>query len=740
MLTGLSGAVPERRGTGQRLPLLPGSGESGDEKTRASTMYHWISSLDSLVQTLGIGVVYQYEAIALALAAVAFVLWPDRWWWRFVTWPLFVVGLLYLGFYEMHWHSAIAWPVLIGTIYYWFTRGRWAQLLAQTRWRQWWENLPDLPLDRRGRLKLSGGAVAVALLMYFLPVAWFVILGAALGLYCLVRRYWQAGKVVGLCLAVRLMLHLIPLSSYVLAGLVLGLAVGLLVLLAWARGGQRFLARYLASEPRMGAYFDCVRRLQGQWWGGPRRSWLADHRLTGRRGPLAGSDRRRLTRWGFWRLVFWTCSWRALAWLLCWFAPRRRLARLPSRLVVEGLQHERERIWQEYQRARYAESLDTYLPKLAGRPGVTPDDPVPAEWETSQQPEPGDARRVRGLRLRWLALTEALAECCFFGQPDGTPGVTAPPDQPPLPEQPDLLVAAGLLSGAAELQHEVARDLAVYGDGRPQRELAVAVHFFDAAARCLECYLEPGYRPPRTRAAGERQIPERVERFCRPLLDDATWPTSDRQGSGSAEAPAGQRQQAEPHIRLALLWLYLALAELIACRERPTAATEDGADDEQAEHPLRQWLRAQGPAWFRDLRPALQRPQPRGEPEATLIQYAAYATLRLVESPAIGNLPPFPVLQDADARDDSALLVLAGLLESLQQKERLEARRIWTLRGRLSELEMDRQERGSGFWWRHCRAAAAAYRNAQAARAWRLCASAPGHVRAMAAPVEMQVE
>jgi hypothetical protein len=677
-------------------------------------MYRAAAFFDQALQWIGIRAVYQYEYLLLPLAVLLFVVVPDRRWWRLVKYAaFFLFAVLYLAFFEMHWHSAIAWPLSVAAICYVYTRGHWIQVVATgPRWPDGWPR-PGQLLRRRGVLpQLVGVSLVAAPLAFFLPFSWFALIAAASLLIAIRRGYRTSGAVIGAWLAARLALWLIPLTSWLVLAAVFALILLLLWALSWIRGGETLLSLYLRADPRMVRYLTCIRLLKARGSA----TILANQRLTDPTGPLSPEDRAVLRpKWRFWTLLFAVASLpvvrHVLRGVLWFFGELLRLPTVDSRFVTDGLRRERERIWCQYQRLRFGDSLDDYVAYVQGR------SPLPAErnaGEIDGERAPRGGKNARRMRLRWLALTEALAECECFSSPVGAPEPA---------EQPDLLRAADLLGGAAELQHELADDLSQYHDrGRQIRELRLAMHFFDRSACCLEACLEwPGSARPA--APSVTAVPERTRRFCGPLLEEAWWRASndlaDQQRMPDAAA-VPRRLAAEGHLRLALLWRYLLIAQFQWQCDMPEVGAADATDT--GEHPLGTWLAGDVVDMLRRLTPLQRRYSLPRENEATLAQLAAYVSWTLGGEHVARARTMLAQLQTSGTGGRDPLLLFAELLQDTEQEERAESRQFWMLCGRLSEHDMKRNPRGSRLWSVRCREAAAYYGQAGSLRAWRLYA------------------
>lgn len=328
-------------------------------------------------------------------------------------------------------------------------------------------------------------------------------------------------------------------SALVLLVVVLLLAAALAGFLTWLRGGDRLLFWYLKSDPRLVRTIDCFRRLCVPR-GHPAGTLLAEARLVGGKkgaGPLPPADARALTpRLNPWAVLFRAACLPGACQVLRFLADRRCLTELDSRYLRERHDHERAEAWCAYQRSCYGASLAEY-----------------AAGFTTGAARPVEAARRQ--RLRWLALTEALAERYAFvvASRNGSPA-----------EKPDWLGVAALLSQAGEVQleflHDARRDK-INHDLQP--DVRLAVHFFNLSARCLEQVIEPT-AGPRMPAA----IPGRAQHFCGPLAESA---------SGDEHADSETAHDWTP-LRRALLWQYVLTAYLQRNDAEPSLFPAAGPD------------------------------------------------------------------------------------------------------------------------------------------------------------------
>lgn len=180
---------------------------------------------------------------------------------------------------------------------------------------------------------------------------------------------------------------------------------------------------------------------------------------------------------------------------------RRRLMTIESEFVCQNLLWVRGQTWRDYQNGLYGDAASTSLSEAL------------------------DSKPAQTSRLRWLALTEALAECVAFSDGDEMPG-----------ERPQWLMASELLAHAGEVELEMAFDLelelrAAPPEVRSRSEAqradhrTSAAHYFDLSARCVENHLEPG--------SGLSRAPL-GQRWRRIVGDRANW-SQPRSGLGAKD-------------------------------------------------------------------------------------------------------------------------------------------------------------------------------------------------------------
>ena len=205
--------------------------------------------------------------------------------------------------------------------------------------------------------------------------------------------------------------------------------------------------------------------------------------------------------------------------LVRWFLRRltvqEKMPNIRSSYVTRHLEDERAETWEQYESIRYAseyvlksveEKAETSLPGILEL-GANQQEPV-------ETPPPRVAnRQERSLRLRWFKMTEALAECHFFSNPDPEKIETDTENRM------GIIHAAQLLAHEGEVQHEVVcdlrrsasfsfHDLRRDSNDEIRKEIGLAYHFFDLSARCIKALIDV------ERAKDGGQPGDRRRHFC----------------------------------------------------------------------------------------------------------------------------------------------------------------------------------------------------------------------------------
>ena len=620
------------------------------------------------MQWLGIEVIYAHELVVLPLVVLALhfthkgnsvLVWTAHW-------LLYTAVAFYLISFHMHHYSHWAWPVILAMFVYHRIRRNWPWVIS---WR-----LSDVKLWLAARTR------------------WQTIAG---------------GVVLGL-FAVYLGLTL-PWSF--LGVLLLMAAVIALVLktLAWLRGGEGGLLAYLDRDPRMGVYFDWVRRLQGKT--SSVSSLLAENRLTSRPELLEDDVKALRPRWDFCHPGFWISGlwffklnrFSGVCTLARWYW-RTRCHWLDSAFVVDCLEHARKCAWWQYERARWGGEIEDYLET------VRKERHLPVEL----------APNARAMRLRWLLLTEAMGERYALADPHGRLDNRS---------QPNLLRAADVLTSAGQLQLEITWDFekAKALDQEANRERRLARHFYDLSARCLEAYLDDNFQP----SAPAESLANRAERFCGPVQEEDWWesqneavdgePVDEQQGVPKGNnheemakknrdwADFCHRETKTRHLRLALAWHYLLIAAL--------SARSADTDQQKAD---RDWLNGPGKELFDLLLHRIEKyPLPQGgsRPQALVLHGAAEVSYMLECQEAGAARQVFGKLISGNGEAEP-LVLLAGSLHNLEQWQQIEPQRIYMLLGMTQEASMA----GAVGDIRNMRLknAALLYSRANSRRVWRL--------------------
>lgn len=618
------------------------------------------------VQWFGIEVLYANEWAALPAAVLLLhsTHKAKSFAGRTAHWLIYAAVAFYLISFHMHRYSLWAWPVFLAMFVYHRIRANWPWVISfQLHDLQPW--LVSRPLWQ---------TIGAGLLILVIPVySWLAAI-----------PWWFLGLLL----------------------IVAGAIFGVLKILAWLRGGENGFLAYLDRDPRMSTYFDWIRRLQGVSSSAP--SLLAENRLTTHRDLLGDEFNSLQPRWDFWNPGFWLSG----MWLFglhgvpgvsflarCYW--RQRCHWLNSTFVSDSLENARQRAWCDYEVARWGTKIDDYLE------AVRNERHLPAELSS-------DAHERR---LRWLVATEAMAEYYTLAIPSKTLHVKG---------QPNLLRAADLLGTAGQLQLEIAWDLErASSPDQAAQQRCLAWRFYDLAALCLESYLDESISAPNK----PESLDARAERFLKPLEDDDWWKQNETVDPNAAEDSQARSERADLssmksqiewadfygresklcHVRLALAWHYLLVAEL-------SAGSADATQRDVCIH----WFKTRGNDLFKLLLSQLKKhslPEGGGRPQALILHAAAEVTYLLERQDAVTARQVFGKQIAGDGEIDH-LVHLADTLQTLGQWQQIEPPRIWMLQGMIQEASMagtvgdTRQMRLTN--------AADAYVRAESLRVWRL--------------------
>lgn len=496
-------------------------------------MFEWI---DVYGQWFCVSVLYRYERFCIPGVAWLLVMSylkgtagrPFSWWanqrlgsmvssarahtWRVVFLSLAFLLLTYLLLYRMHWYSRIAWPITMLSFGLVLSRPRWYRIIKGLLHPG--ASLSGLLHRARhvGRSGLQGSSQAWAKMRLYRQDPSRSMkepLRGARTLQLRKKRTWLvAGVIVGGAWLLWQVLGLLLDPLALLAMMAIGLAVWGLLRIA---NCEREFDKYLMSDPRMRLYLDAVRRISAKGKL-PLGAALCSDRLKDPDLPPPGVN-------------LWTVLFRiSVVWpirpILRVLACRGWMPTIDSAFVIQRVEHQREVVWRHYASARYGrvdgeptkDPLDAYLKNVERFKGP---------WH----PPEFDNGSLRKLRLFWLALTEALAECYVFaGCPKGGEMQTSL----------HLLKAAELLGQAGEVQTQVVCDwtrrtirLSKHGANESleaategqKTESGPALHFLNLAARCIESRLAPGGQG----APKDLDLGGRYDRFCAAILDGGSF-------------------------------------------------------------------------------------------------------------------------------------------------------------------------------------------------------------------------
>lgn len=433
------------------------------------TLRVFFELFDTIGQRFFLNVVYQYEPWCLALAACVLAVCRKGIGWKIAFWSIAFLVFIYLLLYRMHWYSWIAWPVMLVTFSLAGSYERWYWIVRHLR------HPLHLPGDTWKRLKNVRRANRRQTLMY---IAYIV-------------------GVVGLLMLLRYLFS-IPWDLPIIL-LAIGACVCLLGWVIVTLGDiDRTLESYRESDPRLQLYLDAVRTLMAKpLWGCV--SLMSNDRLSDPDLPARGH-----TIWG---MLFWIGRLPGVRWLLRILACKKWMPAIQSAFVIDRLEYAREKLWSDYTDKRYGELQSDDDSEHAASPESIPLKPDHAQSD------------LRRMRLKWLAMTEALAECYAFTQtkrPRRRPSVSA-----------EILTAAELLGQAAQLQHVIICDSRKsQNEQLLDMERNLAIHFLDLSAHCIESWLEQDV----TVETMAWTLRERYEHFCGLILDKEAFLSENKAG------------------------------------------------------------------------------------------------------------------------------------------------------------------------------------------------------------------
>ncbi len=243
---------------------------------------------DVYVQWLFVMVVYQHEYISLPVVGVLILLWRRRPWWRPVRIGLSFAVVFYLLLLRMHWYSYIAWPLMIAVLGFDGSLERWYAVLrfrmAEVQGSFSFASLGEAARARWEALERAAASVreffddadrrreVLSKLLSWRPDA-DDLRKRGRGF---ARRNHQLLVLGGFALGVVIVAWVLDLPGDLLL-IVAIIAAGAAALLLWIsryRDAEKQFERCVAEEPRLGRYFNYLRKFKGSG-----RSFLAEHRM-----------------------------------------------------------------------------------------------------------------------------------------------------------------------------------------------------------------------------------------------------------------------------------------------------------------------------------------------------------------------------------------------------------------------------------------------------------------------------
>ncbi len=508
-------------------------------------LFEWI---DVYGQWFCVTIVYAWELFCLPIAACLLVVFylkgrtrePSGGWgtrrllpavsyltgsvWRIIFLVLLFTVIAYLLLYRMHWYSPIAWPVML--LAFCFVLSRW----------KWWR-ITDVLLHPVGSLKLlrdGAGQVASFIIRKLGPACYKVPayvrhpssvvadLRTSVGrLQPRTRWAWLkgAGIIVGIWMLWSFLS--VPSDLFVLLLIVTTCVAASGLAMVKIGNCERELDKYLRSDPRMTLYLDAVRRIRAK---GTPEVFLCSDRLKDPDLRAPGIN--------LWTILFRVSLILPARWVLRFLACREWMPTINSAFILQRVEQVRQETWRRYASARFGRfegepagnPLDAYLGRIdeGDKQSHPPEQNDHPGCDVRRKPSEGprhppefDNDHLRQLRITWLALTEALAECHVFGAcRKGTEEQASR----------NLLKAAELLGQAGEVQHQFIHDLARYEETHKpgknlKKEVGLALHLLNLSARCVEEWLARR-EPSRARNPA---LYDRYERFCGPILDGKSF-------------------------------------------------------------------------------------------------------------------------------------------------------------------------------------------------------------------------
>jgi len=689
----------------------------------AKTLFEWI---DVYGQWFCVNVVYAWEFVCLPLAACLLVVFYLRGTtkrpsggntkgllpivsrlvggvWRIAFVLLLFTVVVYLLLYRMHWYSWIAYPVMVLAVCFVLSRAKWCRVTDGLLH-------PAGPLlflrDHMHRVVSFAlrelGPARRKILSYVKHPPDAVADPRADARQLQPKARWTWLKVTAIVVGLWMLWFFLSVPSDLLALLLVVTACIGVSGVAIVRIGncEREFDRYIKSDPRMTLYLDALRRIRAK---GAIETLLCSDRLTDRDLGAPGVN--------LWTMLFRISLLPGVPWVLRFLACREWMPTIDSAFVVQRVEHMRQEIWRRYASARFGrfeketagDPLDAHLRRIEEW-ATRPHPPEPADdperdsrWKPSQESPPEfDNRQLRQLRITWLALTEALAECHVFGA-----GSKDSEEQ----RRRDLLKAAELLGQAGETQHQLIRDQALFeGDHEPslslKSEATLAMHLLDLSARCLEKWLSGREQP----YAKDLLLYGRYERFCGPVLDGRGF-TGDLL-EHVLRCVLLMRYRLIAHLRL-LLSSEDVEAGSILSEENKDAGVGPSGDPQET-----------GPAFETAM--------------ARLAYVGAFASLCIQRHK--GNQARFPWLSDRQDRRVPPLtalgecignaLSLARTCREPEYRVKNADRHIRRLAGMAIEQEIEHLGEGTAMWWELCWLAAGLYDSCGDSRIRRIWAMA----------------
>jgi hypothetical protein len=454
--------------------------------------------LDTYGQWFFVNIVYGQEPWCLIIAACLLAVRRKGVIWGVIFCSLMTFSVTYLVLYRMHLYSWVAWPVMIAVFFLLLSRLMWYRIIDSLL------HPGGLLKNLRNNLNCSN-ATDVGIFGHILHKVLSRIRYPLQSARELIIIPWKTGGrdrriLLGtglIILGILTVGHILSIPMdliWILSAVVCGTYI-IGVAAANIADCEREFLRYLRSDRRLILYLDVVRKIRAKGRN-PVRNFLSSNRLEDPNLSAPGVN--------VWSVLFRISQKPPISWILRILACREWMPSIASAFVIQHIENERQQVLHKYESSRYRDNSS----KMAPNPNVM------------RHPEFNDVD-LRKMRISWLAMTEALAECYVFSSPRKISDTKA---------SLNLLKAAELLGQGGEVQYQLVRDLqqcykhnAAHKDEDHsnenelrEKEICLAIHFLSLSVQCIELWLAPN----KLDESNTYGLSERYTRFCGPILDN----------------------------------------------------------------------------------------------------------------------------------------------------------------------------------------------------------------------------